>query len=314
MSANRVIFKVGGLLGGLLLALAGFWACEGKPESGPRKADDPALDRTVVVFTPHGQEMLDEYAGAFERTRPGVKVVGRFVPTGQILSQLRIDRDSPTVDVWWGGTTAFFAQAAADGLLQPYRPSWAAASPPGAHDAADLWYGQFLEVAAIMFNRNIYRPDQVPATWEGLLEPAWRDKIVIREPMDSGTMKTIFTGLIWARGGAARNPAAGYEFLRRLDVQTHAYLPNPQALYDRIARSHEGYISLWNVTDIIFQSRANGYPFGYRIPEGSFPVSVDPIALVAGAPHPAEARQFYEFVTSRENCLKMARGHYRILA
>ena len=85
-------------------------------------------------------------------------------------------------------------------------------------------------------------------------------------------------------------------------------------LYDRIAKSQEGYVSLWNVTDIIFQTEANKYPFGYRIPSEPVAVSLDPIALVAGAPHPEEARLFYEFVTSKENCLKMARDHYRILA
>ena len=308
-------------------ALAVLSGCGDTETSGDKKASEPQATTTsaakplaagrrgsVVVFSPHGQEMLDEYAAAFHRAYPGIEVTGRFVPTGQILSQLRIDRSSPRIDVWWGGTSAFFSQAAKEALLQPYRPSWAVALPEGFHDPNDLWYGQFLTVPAIMFNKNIQTREQIPSTWEALLEPQWRDRIVIREPLDSGTMKTILTGLIWRLGGPNHDPQPGYEFLKRLDGQTHAYLPNPQALYDRVAKSAEGYISLWNLTDIIFQAKANGYPFDYRVPEGPFPFAVDPIAIVAGAPHPGEARLFYEFATSKENCLKMARDHFRILA
>jgi iron(III) transport system substrate-binding protein len=269
--------------------------------------------REVVVLTPHGQEMLDEYAAAFERANPGAKVIGRFVPTGQILSQLRIDKGSPKVDVWWGGTSAFFNQAKKEGLLRPYKPSWAQHSKPGRHDPDGAWFAQFLQVPVVMFNRNIHRREQMPRTWDDLLLAQWRDKIVIREPMDSGTMKTIFGGLIWQRGGP-RDPLPGYAFLKALDAQTHAYLPNPQAVYDRVAKSTEGYITLWNLTDVIYQARANGYPFDYRIPKGPLPISLDPIGIVAGAPHLEEAKRFYEFVTSKANCLRMARDHYRILA
>lgn len=298
----------------LLVFLAALGCGHSDRKGDEETAGGSSASGTVVVYSPHGQEMLDEYARAFEKAFPGIKVVGRFIPTGQILGQIRIDKDAPKADVWWGGTSAFFAQAAEEGLLQGYRPSWAAHSRPEHHDASDRWYAQFLSVPAILFNRNIHEGEEVPGNWEDLLERRWKGKLVFREPMDSGTMKTIFAGLVWHLGGSSGNPEPGFEYLRMLDSQTRAYLPNPQALYDRIAKSPEGYISLWNLTDIIFQSRANQYPFGYRIPEGPLPVSCDPIGILTNAPHLEEAKQFYEFVTSRENCLRLARDHYRILA
>lgn len=266
------------------------------------------------MLSPHGQELLDDFEEAFEAAYPDIDVVGRFVPSRQVLAQLRIDKESPRADVWWGGTSALFSQGKAEGLIAPYRPSWAEASCEGYHDVDDTWYAQFLQVPAVMFNSNIYTEDQMPATWEELLAPEWKDKIVIREVLDSGTMRTIFTGLIWRSGGEMRDPTAGYEFLGKLDAQTRSYLPNPQALYDRIGKSAAGYISLWNLTDIVYQSEVNGYPFGARVPSDPVPVSLDPIAIVAGAPNRTEAELFYEFVTSKENCIKLARDHYRILA
>ncbi len=289
-------------------------ACGQQKEKSNAAASTNSNRKQVVVFTPHGQEMLDEYKKAFEKAYPNIEVVGRFVPTGQILSQLRIDKGAAKIDVWWGGTSAFFAQAKNEKLLEPYKPSWAGAIKAEYHDSDDAWFAQFLQVPAIMFNKNIYKADAVPQKWDDLLDPKWKDKIVIREPMDSGTMKTIFTGLIWRSGGANHDPAPGYDFLKRLDAHTKTYLPNPQALYDRVAKSEEGYLSLWNLTDVLFQAEANGYPFGYRIPTDPVPISLDPIALIAGGPHAEEAKLFYEFVTSKENCLKLARDHFRILA
>lgn len=286
-------------------------AAPGTTTAGGQGSDGP---REVVVFTPHGQELLDEFIALFEEAHPDINVVGTFVPTGKILSRLRIDKEDPQADVWWGGTSAFFGQAKAEGLLQPYEPSWSDNVPDRFHDSEHAWYAHFLQVPAVMFNRNIYEAAQVPGTFEGLLSPAWKDKIVIREPMNSGTMKTIYSGLVWSRGGAQGNPHPGYGFLESLDAQTRSYLPDPQALYDRIARSEAGYISLWNLTDIIFQSEANRYPFGYRIPSDPVPISLDPIAVVNGAPHLEEAKLFYEFVTSKESALRLAKNHYRIIA
>lgn len=309
MSKQRVRHLISAGLGLLLAACGGETATTGgNGESG----GEPS--RRVVVFTPHGQELLDQFTELFEAEYPDIEVVGTFVPTGKILSRLRIDKASPQADIWWGGTSAFFTEAKNEGLLQPYEPTWADEVDEGAHDPQHMWYAHFLQVPAIMFNRNIYQSDQMPAMWNDLLDPKWNDKIVIREPMNSGTMKTIYTGLIWQRGGPEHNPAPGYQFLERLDGQTRSYLPNPQALYDRIAKSSAGYISLWNLTDILFQSEANGYPFGFRIPDEPVPVSLDPIGIVNGAPNLEEAKLFYEFVTSRESCVLLAKEHFRILA
>lgn len=295
----------------LALALSFASACGGgseSPDAGAKR------DRKVIVLSPHGDEILDKFSALFEEAYPGIRVIATNLPTGKVLSRLRIDKDSPQVDVWWGGTSAFFTQAKSEGLLEPYRPSWAVASAAGFHDTDDAWYGHFLQVPAVMFNKNLYVAAQMPGTFAELLDPKWNNKIVIREPMDSGTMKTIYTGIVWARGGAAGDPQLGYDYLTKLDAQTRSYLPDPQALFDRIAKSSAGYISLWNLTDIIFQTEANGYPFGYRIPSDPVPVSVDPIGLVKGGPHPEEAKLFYEFVTSSEICIQLAHEHYRILA
>lgn len=301
-----------------LLAVLGCGGGGEESPAGDSGAVSPAgsARREVVVHSPHGQEMLDEFEKLFEAAHPEIDVIGRFVPTGQILSQLRIDKSSPRVDVWWGGTTAFFGEAVREGLLQPYEPSWSGVARPDYRDPAHHWYAQFVQVPAVMFNSALMKPEDAPARWDDLLDPKWKDRIVIREPRDSGTMKTILTGLIWSRAGDGpdRDPAPGLDFLKRLDANTRKYLPNPQALYDQVAKSREGYLSLWNLTDIVFQARANGYPFGFRVPEDPVPVSLDPIGIVAGAPHLEEARLFYEFVTSKESCLRLASEHYRILA
>jgi iron(III) transport system substrate-binding protein len=64
-----------------------------------------------------------------------------------------------------------------------------------------------------------------------VLHPKWRDRIIIRDPIASGTMRAIFGAMIareLARTGSTR---AGYDWLLRLDRNTKEYTLNPTILY-----------------------------------------------------------------------------------
>ena len=111
-----------------------------------------------------------------------------------------------------------------------------------------------------------------------MLEPRWRDKVLIRDPVASGTMRAIW-GLIIERGlRRTGDTAAGMAWLRRLDGQTRTYALSPALLDAKLARQ-EGLVTLWDLPDILI-SRSKGMPFGYVFPRSGTPVIDDAIALV----------------------------------
>ena len=261
----------------------------------------------LLVYSPHGKEMLGEYEAAFEAEHPTVDVQWIDLGSQEVYDRIAGERANPQASVWWGAPQTLFMRAAADGLLQPFEPSWADAVPASARDARGRWYGTFLTPEGLLYNTAAVDSAAVPADWDALLDPRWRGRILIRSPLESGTMRTIWGALI------LRQPTVeeGYRWLARLDENTKGYAANPTQLYLRIARG-EADLTLWNLPDTYLQAQTQ--PFGFHAPASGTPVLVDAVGIPAGAPAPELARQFVEFVTTREALIRQAQAYHRIPA
>ena len=263
----------------------------------------------LLVYSPHGKEMLSAYEEAFEAEHPDVDVQWLDMGSQDVYERLRTERQNPQASVWWGAPQTLFMQAARDSLLQPFEPSWAGAVPPTARDADGFWYGTYRTPEGLLYNTEAVDAGEVPADWDALLDPAWRDRLLVRSPLASGTMRTIWGAMI------LRQPTVedGYRWLARLDLNTKAYTADPTQLYLRIARQ-EADLTLWNLPDTYLQAQDGGYPFAFAAPASGTPVLVDGIAIPAGAPLPERARQFVEFVTTEAALLDQAARFHRIPA
>ena len=148
-----------------------------------------------------------------------------------------------------------------------------------------------------------------PTDWDDLLAPEWEDRVIIRYPLASSTMRTIWGALIMRQS----SEEDGFAWLARLDRNTKTYSADPTQLYLKIARE-EGDITFWNMPDTYMQTETYGYPFGFIIPESGTPVLKDGIALIKNGPNPAAGRSFYEFVSSDSALVDQANRFFRIPA
>jgi iron(III) transport system substrate-binding protein len=126
-------------------------------------------------------------------------------------------------------------------------------------------------------------------------------------------MRAIF-GAIMARSIAQTGkPDAGYEWLRKLDVNTREYVLNPTLLYQKLGRQ-EGVVTMWDMPDIATLEQRTRIPVKYSIPASGTPLLVDGIAIVRGTRHPKEAALYYEYVTTPEAMIAAADSFLRIPA
>ncbi len=288
------------LTAGALLLLLSLPACE------------PAGD-ALVVYTPHGRDMLEYFGERFEERHPDVNVQWLDMGSQEILERVRSERQNPQGDVWWGAPDDMFIRSAEEGLLEPFRPDWAEHLPPDTYDPEDRWFATYLTPQVIAFNTDAVDRDEAPRDWDDVLDPRWRDHVIIREPLASGTMRAIFSSIIYRESGGGADPEPGYEWLLRLDAQTREYVLNPTLLYQKLARQ-EGLVTLWNMPDIETLRATTDFPIDYVIPAGGTPVVVDGVAVIAGTRNPEAARAFVEFVGSREALEEAAERFYRIPA
>lgn len=277
-------------------------------------AAPPAKTR-VLVYSAHGKDLLEEVEKAFEATRADVDVVWQDMGADACFDRLRGERESPQADVWWGGPAFRFAQAAQAGLLESHRPAWAGVAPDGTHDRAWRWAGQFVMPQVIAFHRDLVKDP--PKDWSDLASPAWKGRVVLRDPSQSGGMKAAF-GAVFARGFAKDGTSAeGVAWVRGLAANKHSIAPNPAKLFDTIRRDGTGVVTIWNLTDVLYQSEVADppVPFGWICPASGAPMFPDAIALVARgsrAANPAAA-DFYEFATGADVSRGLAEKHRRFL-
>jgi iron(III) transport system substrate-binding protein len=266
----------------------------------------------LVLYSPHGRDQLTLLEHAFEAKRPDIDVRWLDMGSQEILDRLRFERVNPQADVWFGGPTTIFDRGVKDSLLAPYRPAWADHVGTGGVGPNDLYYPVYRTPVVIAFNDRLLSRERAPKDWDEVLAPRWSGKILIRDPMASGTMRAIW-GLILVRSlRETGDTTQGIAWLRRLDGQTKAYTLNPAILDARLARG-EGLLTLWDLPDVLI-SRSKGLPFDYVFPTSGTVVIDDAIGLVKGCHHAEAARAFIDYVGSEEGQLLAADRVFRLPA
>jgi iron(III) transport system substrate-binding protein len=274
----------------------------------------PGDGRTVLtVYSPHGKEMLDAFEQRFEQSHPGVDVQTVDMGSQEVLDRLRSEKANPQADVWWGAPAPTFEDAARQGLLAKWTPSWAGALPAEAKDPEGFWYGTYLTPEVIAYNTAAVPPSEVPQDWDDVLDPKWKGKVLIRNPVESGTMRTIFGMIIHRSLRQTGDTAQGFQWLRRLDANTKEYVLNPTILYQKLAR-REGVVTLWDMPDIETLKAKTTFPIDYVIPRSGTPLLVDAVAVVKGTRHPELAGEFAEWVGSEQALVPAAREFFRLPA
>ncbi len=262
----------------------------------------------LVIYSPHGKEILEPIEYAFEKAHPTIDLIWYDLPTATCAARIRSEAAAPQADIWWGGPVGEFISAEQSGLLSSYTPSWIDQADAATYAASKQWFSDWQTPEVIMYNNKRLKKEEAPQDWDDLLDPKWTGKLIIRDPLQSGTMKTIYGAMILR----AESVDAGFEWLKKLDKQNKgSYAAKPLMMYEQIKRG-KGDITVWNMADAYIQSEQNGYPFGFIVPSSGTPVVLEGIAILNKAPHRQSAEVFFEWVTSAAQLIDQAHRFHRI--
>ena len=175
----------------------------------PAQAEDPALiaaakrEGTIVWYT---TQIVDQFArpaaAAFEKLYPGIRVtLSRTNATTAALKILNENRAGQNqADVFDGTITVVPLKK--EGYVLKYIPEAVKSWPAQYRDPEGYWVATNLYVLTPAFNTRLIPPGSEPKTYEALLDPKYRGKMVwgvslavIRPP--SGSSARCWTA--WAR-------------------------------------------------------------------------------------------------------------------
>jgi iron(III) transport system substrate-binding protein len=290
------------LLGFLLVS-----GCTAKPADSSQQGltiytgrDKDEVEHVVDLFT----AKYSQYKGAVNTIRLSAQAA---------LDRLRAEKSNPQAGFLWGGTLQGLQQAANEGLLAPSNPTSANLIDASRKDPQGRWYAEMLLPEVIIYNHDLLKPEEAPKDWDDLVTPAFKDKIIIRDVLASGTMRTIFSAMIYRYYANTGSPDAGYEWLKKLDANTVVYTPTPDDMYLKLDRGI-GTVTLWNLQDALIQPLKNKRPWSFIIPASGVPVLLDGVGVVNNPKMLQAAMDFQNFLLEPQLQAQLAKEYYQIPA
>ena len=275
----------------VMLVLLAVFASVGSAQD-PRLAD-ARREGKVIWHTALALDSAQRLATRFEQTYPGIKVEVHRSGSERILQRImqELSAGIKNADVVNTSDTGHYVFFKRKGLLARYTPAGADRLSPLFRDPEGMAWGWRAFPLVIPYNTRQVAAAEAPRTWKDLLDPRWKDKLVIAHPGYAGSVITQILALAnlygweyWAQ--LARN--------RPMLVQS-IHDPGRTVVSGERAAGVNGadYGLLWI-------ERRKGSPVAAVYPRDGVVLLSSPTAIMSFAPHPTAARLFTDFIFTRE--------------
>lgn len=266
-------------------------------------------EQKVIVYTPHGEEMLTELADQFE-DETGITVEFLIAGGGELVDRIRAERANPQADVLYGNPSSVFSELAADGLLQQYEPSWAGDIDPLFKDSDDYWFGTIQTPVVLFYNEQMLTPTEAPRDWLDLADSAYDDMIIFRSTT-SAASRAWHASMMEQFDKRGVLESDGWDFFAALDANVKRYVSNSSLMFQAIGRQ-EAAIGFWTLSGVIQNRDDNNIPLRIVDATSGSPVITDGIGIIAGAPNPGPAQRFVDYVGSAAVQAQLANDYNRM--
>jgi ABC-type Fe3+ transport system substrate-binding protein len=266
---------------------------------GARKEGQVVLYSAAIV-----NQALRPLAEAFMKTYPFVKMTFWRGDTEEIIAKISAEEraNNLVADVLEGTGVGELAVQA--GLTQPYYSPMIEAMPERYRDPRGQWTSTRLSYFSVAYNTKLVPPDQVPKSYDDLLDPRWRGKLAWRVGTASGTPLFITTIRL------ARGEDKAAEYFHKLAAQKMINFGSGSArtLVDRvIAGEFPIAVNIFAHHPQI--SKAKGAPVESQLMD-PVPSSAGTMVIPKGVRHPYAALLLADFILSKEGQQILAKADY----
>jgi iron(III) transport system substrate-binding protein len=178
----------------LLLAVAG--ATARAPAQDTRVAE-ARREGKVVWHTALALDSAQRLATRFEQTFPGIKVEVNRSGSERILQRImqELQAGIKNADVVNTSDTGHYVFFKRQGLLARYTPAGAERLSPLFRDRDGMAWGWRAFPLVIPYNTKQVSAADAPKTWRDLLDPRWKDRLVVAHPGYAGSVITQILAL-----------------------------------------------------------------------------------------------------------------------
>lgn len=297
----------------LLVANAQFaWP---QSDSGWKQKWDSALAQAkkegkVVVLGPPGDRIRDALTKGFAKAFPDISMEFSGARGGELATRVKAERDAGiySVDIVINGTSTANSYFKPMKALDPIEP---ALILPEVLDPKN-WRDDRLEFSdrqtrldlvfttqqnvPVIFNPAQVKVEEVDELYE-LLDPKWKGKIAVQDPIPSGTGNGVFRW-VWHVLG----PEKAMDFYRKIRAQAGAIDRDQRQQIEWVAQGK--YPLNLGPGTVMYQLQARGLKFGVVPYFKDYGAYLTPgfgsAMLINRAPHPNAAKVFLNWLLTKE--------------
>ncbi len=241
---------------------------------------------------------------------------------------------SSQVDVYFGGDVYDFDEMASSGMLVPSKvltthKNWFSDaiipqiySGEKYYDQEGRWFGSVISCYGILYNKDCLERLGIkskPSSWSDLADPKFKGQLALCDPTRSGSMATAFENIIQQQmqlslehSGETKSPdeaiaegwLSGLRLIQVIGSNARYFTGTSQKVPIDVASGDCAaglVIDFYGGQQIEATERRTGSTrLALILPHGGTAYSVDPIAILRGAPHQEIAELFLEYALSLE--------------
>ena len=263
---------------------------------GPVSDTDMSAPQTVTVYVSTDRVFSEPILRMFEqRTGVGVNAVYDTEETKStgLANRLLAEKDNPQADVFWSNEPVRTIVLKERGVLQTYQSPAAAEIPSIFKDPSGMWTGFSARVRVIAYNTRIVPEADAPKSVLDLADPKWKGQVAMADPRFGSTSFHV-AALYVALGNQKAD-----DFFHRLRANGVKIVSGNSVVRDMVVKG-EVKVGLTD-TDDVNVAVQHGAPIAMVMPDKDdmgVPVMPNLVSMIAGAQHPAQARQMIDYLLS----------------
>ncbi len=272
----------------------------------------------VVVMGPPGDRIRDAITQGFTKAFPGINIEFSGGRGGELATKIKAERDAGiySVDVLINGTSTADAYFKPMKALDPIEP---ALILPEVVDPKN-WRDNRLEFsdrstrfdlvfamqnnAPVIFNPSQVKAEEVDSLYK-LLDPKWKGRIAVQDPIPSGTGNGVFRWLWHVLG-----PEKTKDFYQKIRAQAAVIDRDQRRQIEWVAQGK--YPLNFGPGTVMYQLEKRGLKFGVVPNFKDYGAYLTPgfgsAMLINRAPHANAAKVFLNWLLSREGQTLFGKG------
>jgi iron(III) transport system substrate-binding protein len=245
----------------------------------------------ITAYTSLEEDDAKVYLDAFAKQAPDIKVNMLRLSTGDLGARMLAEKSNPRHDVIWGWAVTQMVDPRILEMTESYKPKGIDKVNTSFQDPQNRWFATTGYFAAFCVNTDVLKKKNLPmpASWQDLLNPAYKGQLIMPNPASSGTGYLQISSILQMKG-----EDEGWKFLHALDKNMGQYIKSGSKPC-KLTRVGEYAVGA-SFAFVAVKSIDKGYPIKLVIPSEGAGYEMEVSALMNSSKNKGDAKRFLDWL------------------